>query len=103
MGNKKLLQAHVNGTILGQSATQLFSYTVFLWRVPMMLTTNNWDMTGLEDHEKNWIQANCIPVFVGEPVWIEREAPALGDASDRAAKRRAPSCPACGQRLPTAS
>ena len=77
---------------------------MFLWRVPIMLTTNNWDMSDLEEHEKDWIQANCVPVFVGEPVWIEQQAVTLGqgDVSDRAAKRHAPSCPACGQRLPTA-
>ena len=39
VSNKKVLQAHVDGAILGQSATQLYTYEVFLWRVPIMLTT----------------------------------------------------------------
>ena len=110
--NKKLLQAHVDGAILGQSATQLFSYYVFLWRVPIVLTTNNWDLGDLKDHEKEWVLANCIPVFVGEPVW-EKEAlpgdktpPPSSDAldqpgaSEQVSKRRLLSCHACGQRLP---
>jgi hypothetical protein len=105
VANKKLLQAHVDGAILGQSSTQLFSYAVFLWRVPIILTTNNWDMSGLKEHEKDWIRANCVPVCVSEPVWVEGPVPAHGpgDVSDRASKRRAQSCSACGQRLPAVS
>ena len=34
VSNKKVLQAHVDGAILGQSATQLYTYEVFLWRMP---------------------------------------------------------------------
>ena len=30
--NKKLLQAHVDGAILGQSPTQLYTYEIWLWR-----------------------------------------------------------------------
>ena len=115
VANKKLLQAHVDGAILGQSATQLFSYYVFVWRVPIVLTTNNWDISSLKEHEKEWILANCIPVFIGEPVWDKKPSPGdeiplpvrdvedHPDVSGHALKRRTLSCPTCAQRLPAAS
>ena len=68
-GNKKLLQAHVDGAILGQSATQLYTYEVFLWRVPIILTTNNWNLTGLTPPEREWVEANCVAVNIAEPVF----------------------------------
>ena len=67
--NKKLLQAHVDGALLGQSATQLFSYFVFLWRVPIIVTTNNWDLTEMKEHDKEWLDTNCIAVKVQRRVW----------------------------------
>ena len=67
--NKKLLQAHVDGAILGQSATQLYTYEVFLWRTPIMVTTNNWERTKLNEADRNWIDENCIAVHIAEPVY----------------------------------
>ena len=69
VGNKKVLQAHVDGAILGQSATQLYTYEVFLWRTPLILTTNNFDYSGLPPSDVNWIETNTVAVFIGEPVW----------------------------------
>ena len=69
VGNKKLLQAHVDGAILGQSPTQLFTYEAWLWRTPIMLTTNNWVYGELPAADRNWIETNCVAVYIGEPVW----------------------------------
>ena len=69
VANKKVLQAHVDGAILGQSATQLFTYEVFLWRVPIILTTNNWNYTSFCEADKDWIRANCVEELVDTPVW----------------------------------
>ena len=63
------LQAHVDGAILGQSATQLYTYEVFLWRVPIMLTTNNWDLSVLTTDEREWVEANCVAVSIPEAVY----------------------------------
>ena len=49
--NKKALQAHVDGAILGQNATQLYTYGVFLWCVPIMTTTSNWDYSSLPEED----------------------------------------------------
>ena len=69
VGNKKLLQAHVDGALLGQSATQMFTYEVFLWRTPVILTTNNWNLRGLAADELEWVAANCVAVRVDTPVF----------------------------------
>ena len=58
VSNKKVLQAHVDGAILGQSATQLYTYEVFLWKMPLMLTTNCWEYADFSDADKDWIGAN---------------------------------------------
>ena len=71
--NKKLLQAHVDGAILGQSPTQQYTYEVFLWRVPIILTTNNWDLARLSETEREWVDANCVAVHVAEPVFQQRD------------------------------
>ena len=67
--NKKLLQAHLDGAILGQSATQLYTYEVFLWRIPIMLTTNNWDYSAFSDADKDWLETNCVAAHIDTPVW----------------------------------
>ena len=67
--NKKLLQAHVDGAILGQSPTQSYTYEVFLWRVPIILTTNNWRLEKLTDEDREWLSSNCVAVHVSEPVF----------------------------------
>ena len=77
MGNKKLLQAHVDGAILGQSATQLFSYKVPLWRTPIMLTTNNFGLDGLSEADRNWIETNAVAVHIGDRVWRSGASPRL--------------------------
>jgi hypothetical protein len=75
VGNKKVLQAHVDGAILGQSATQLYTYEAFLWRVPIVITTNNWNYESFDAADRDWIQANCIEVLVDTPVWKEQGTP----------------------------
>ena len=67
--NKKVLQAHVDGAILGQSSTQLFTYDVFLWRTPLMLTTNNYDYSKFSASDINWIETNAVAVCINEPVF----------------------------------
>ena len=73
--NKKLLQAHVGGAIFGQSATQLYTYEVFLWRIPIMLTTNVWDYASYAEPDKNWIESNCVAVHIAQPVWHSGDTP----------------------------
>ena len=62
VNNKKVLQAHVDGAILGQSATQLYTYEVFLWCTPIIISTNNWCLDDLTEEEREWVGANCVVV-----------------------------------------
>ena len=122
VANKKVLQAHVDGAILGQSATQLYTYEVFLWRVPIMITTNNWNYSDFSHADRDWIRSNCVEVCIDSPVWETTENPIPGapvatsprqgekrDAPQRSPKaspphkREAACCIACGQRLPAGS
>ena len=89
-GNKTLLQAHVDGAILGQSATQLYTYEVFLWRVPIILTTNNWDLNCLSATEREWVEANCVPVHVDVPVFQAAVRTPLSSPPPLAGKRQRP-------------
>ena len=87
VGNKKLLQAHVDGAILGQSATQLYTYGVWLWRIPIMLTTNNYDYSEFSAADKNWLDTNCIAVEISERVYNE-EAPSTPREQEQRAKTK---------------
>ena len=80
VGNKKLLQAHADGAILGQSATQLYTYEVFLWRTPIMLTTNNWDYSTYSASDQNWIETNTVAVHIAERVWVSGPSAPEGDS-----------------------
>ena len=71
VSNKKVLQAHIDGAILGQSATQLYTYEVFLWKTPLMLTTNCWEYADYPEADRDWIEANCVAVHISSPVWEE--------------------------------
>ncbi len=114
VANKKVLQSHVDGAILGQSATQLYTYEIFLWRVPIIITTNNWSYEEFSEADRDWIRSNCVEVCVDSPVWEVPEKPkahaakpgrtaedataeAGGDTPRMAGKRDAP------QRSPKAS
>ena len=74
-GNKKVFQSHVDGAKLGQSPTQQFAYEVMLWRTPLIVTTNKWNLDGYEEEDVEWLLANCVAVEVNEPVWLEAPIP----------------------------
>ena len=71
VANKKVLQAHVDGAKLGQSPTQRFTYEVFLWRKPIILTTNNWEYGNMSEADRNWITMNAVAVHIRDRVWLE--------------------------------
>ena len=71
LDNKKVLQQHVDGAILGQSPTQREAYYIYLWRTPIIVTTNHWDTSTLSDSDSDWIAKNCVVEHVSEPVWVQ--------------------------------
>ena len=68
--NKKVLQSHVDGACLGQPPTQHCAYQVFLWRVPIVLTCNEWQTETLSGAERNWLTENCVVEHVMQRVWV---------------------------------
>ena len=94
VGNKKLLQAHMDGAELGQSPTQHFAYDVLVWRTPIIVTTNHWDYTSLCNADVDWLEANCVTVHVDEPVWLSDATPLPDDVpAPRFSLRAAPATP----------
>ena len=75
--NKKLMQAHIDGTKLGQSPTQGFTYPVWLHGIAIVCTTNYWPPVFDEkkpklekDADDDWIEQNVIAVHVQEATWV---------------------------------
>ena len=58
---------------LGCSATNCHSYTVFLFRVKLVLCSNSW-AGSMEEHSEEdqaWLRENMVYVAVQEPLWCE--------------------------------
>ena len=108
--NKKALQAHVDGAELGNTPSQQFIYNAFLWRTPLIITTNNFDLSSLQIADREWVESNSISIHISEPVWAERhvQLPGVISAGKRVAAARTPlstpprklgchACPKCHQ------
>ena len=70
LANKKLLQAHADGAKLGQSPTQTLAYEVFLWRVPVIVTTNHWSVAHHGAVDQEWLAKNCVVEEITEQVFL---------------------------------
>ena len=70
---RKLFQAQATPVQLACSATNCYSYEVFVWRKKLVLASNNWhsSLSMLPAADRAWIQANSIVLDVDEPMWCE--------------------------------
>ena len=66
---RAMFQANNDIHTLGDSKTGCYSYDVWLWRVPIVVTI---DMSAEWDQQDPWIQANSIHVFLEGQSWVER-------------------------------
>ena len=66
---RALFQANNDIHTLGDSKTGCYSYDVWLWRVPIVVTV---DMSAQWDQTEPWIRDNSKHVFLDGPSWIER-------------------------------
>ena len=78
IGNKAAFQAALEQVALGQSTCNGYSYQVWLYAVPLIVSCNEW-MQGAEAHEKDWHDKNSVVVNVTESLWHVEFAP-LGNA-----------------------
>ena len=66
---RALFQANNDIHTLGDSKKGCYSYDVWLWRVPIVITV---DMSATWDQNEPWIQANSTHVFLEGQSWVER-------------------------------
>ena len=66
LANKQLFQAGTVSILLVQSQCQEHAYEVWLYGVPLIISTNTWDATADE-----WLPANSILVPVDSPLWAD--------------------------------
>lgn len=84
LNNKKLFQAPSVPVKLGQSATNIHSYEVWVGQKLLVVASNRWSEE-LEKHspaDRAWLQANSVHVKVTEPLWVS-----CGDAAGGAASQ----------------
>ena len=83
---RKLFQATLARVQLGCSATNCFSYEVFVHGIRMVLATNHWDkaLAKLPVDDQDWLQKNAIVLRLDAPCWqstsCEPAAPEHGDS-----------------------
>jgi hypothetical protein len=63
---RAMLKANNDEHILGSSATGIYSYRIWLWKVPIVLTV---DLHAKWDSENSWIKENCVEVMFDAPVY----------------------------------
>jgi hypothetical protein len=68
--NKQVFQAGVDSVMLGQSNCNEHAYSVWLYGVPLIVSTNDW-LLGATPEQKVWILRNSVQVDVKEPMWVE--------------------------------
>ena len=73
-GNKALFQAALEQVPLGQSTCNAYSYQVWLYAVPLIVSCNEW-MQGADAHEQEWLDKISVVVNVTEPLWRDEVAP----------------------------
>ena len=76
VANKQFFQAGARAVQLGQSACNQFAYSVFVYKLPIILCSNKFPMTeeeGLSEEDADWLGANIIevPQPVGGKWYVE--------------------------------
>ena len=73
--HRDLFQAPRHEVILGNSATGCYTYSVLLWRVRLVLTSNSWfeDLAELKPKDREWVIENTVVLSVTEPMWVTEQ------------------------------
>jgi len=70
--NRLLFQAGEREVLLGQSNCNEHAYTVLVYAAPMIVTSNDfWGSCPRDGPERQWIEANIVYRYVGEPTWMD--------------------------------
>ena len=91
--HKQIFQSGLDPVQLGVSATGMHAYRVWLYAVPIIITTNEWPGKGLRSDELEWLADNAIVVNVTAPMWSDGVEQALHQIEDVPVQRRPPALP----------
>ena len=69
LDHRALFQANNDVHTLGESRTGMYSYDVWIWKVPIIVTV---DLSARWDRTEPWIRDNSMLVFLEGPSWITR-------------------------------
>ena len=65
---RAMFQSNNDIHALGDSRTGIYTYQVWLFKVPLVLTV---DLTAKWNPQEAWIQANSCDIFLQGPSWEE--------------------------------
>ena len=73
--HRDLLQASKRDITLGHSNTNCYTYTVNLYRVRIIITSNEWydELEKLPQKDRDWIAGNTVMIHVDSPTYITEE------------------------------
>ena len=65
---RAMFQANNDVHTLGESKTRMYSYQVWLWRIPLVITI---DDSAEWDSSEPWVSENMFEVTLSGPSWVE--------------------------------
>ena len=73
--HRDLLQASKRDITLGHSNTNRWTYTVNLFRVRIIITSNEWydELAKLPQKDQDWIEGNTVMIHVDSPTYVKEE------------------------------
>ena len=71
--NKQLFQSGLDMVTLAQSNCQQFAYSVWLYGVPLIISTNSWYDVKVSPSDREWLDRNSVVVPVNAPLWTDME------------------------------
>ena len=70
---RKFMQAAPVEIQLATSSTNIYSYTICVYRVMLCVCSNSWDeeVMQMNEEDREWLTGNSVVVHVQEPLWEE--------------------------------
>ena len=70
--HKKLFQGGVEEVAMSSSATNMYSYAVWVYGCILIVTSNHWaqDLEDLSEEDAGWLRGNSIVVFCSERLYV---------------------------------
>ncbi|CAE7233296.1 unnamed protein product [Symbiodinium sp. CCMP2592] len=71
LSNRRLFQGSTKEVTLAHSGTNMFTYSVYVYNVAMILTSNSWlrELEELPKEEREWLEGNSICINCTQPLY----------------------------------